>query len=87
MQILVYFVALCPGTPCMASVVEFRYWLQKSLLTCIKVSVVKKIETTLLFFQVPKPEKSQVPPTHSQIGHYFFSYLLTCEVNLIDAMQ
>jgi hypothetical protein len=25
--------------------------------------------------------------THSQIGHYFFSYLLTCEVYLIEILE
>ena len=25
--------------------------------------------------------------THSRIGHYFFSYLLTCEVYLIEVLE
>ena len=29
---------------------------------------------------------SQTGNTHSWIGHYFFSYLLTCEVYLIEVL-
>ena len=31
--------------------------------------------------------KWQLPPTHSRIGHYFFSYLLTCEVDLFEVFE
>ena len=27
------------------------------------------------------------PDTHSRIGHYFFSYLLSCEVYLIEVLK
>ena len=29
----------------------------------------------------------KVPDTHSQIEHYFFSYLLTCEVHFIEVLE
>ena len=59
----------------MTSVAEFPYLLQKSICPCIKVSIVKKIETTLLFFQVPKPEKSQVLPKKLNIIRMHFDFI------------
>ena len=39
------------------------------------------------FFNITKYRTHAIITPHSQIGHYFFSFLLTCEVHLIEVSE
>ena len=52
------------------------------LIECIFSFTVYSIKMTLYLGHA-----NVEPSPHSQIGHYFFSYLLTCEVYLIEVLE
>ena len=54
----------------------------------LEASKLNRAETgKLQFWSKPSEILYLKSSTHSRIGHYFFSYLITCEVHLIEVLE